>query len=257
MITGVFAKPGSGKTIYLVLAALESSRRHVFSTSYIKGTYKLEFDDLSVKQLPEDSLILIDEIASFADNRDFKTTKKGFVSYVANHRHYDHGITWCSQLYDGVDKKVRNNTQALYQISMVGLITFGNPDRRPLLGLYAKAPAWLSWLLSKIWFVRPRVKLRRYVPCVGYQRPYKGGFGMLVDGHDTLAEGLAGLIQRLFQPGYWVRKITITQASLKAYDTHDDQIGYRKRPMIELKKWGDEPPKKPVQEQEDEWQDDQ
>ena len=237
MIQGIFAKPGSGKTIYLALAALSSKRSNVFSTSYIKGTYKLDFDDLAEKQLPEDALVIIDEITSFADNRDFKSTKKGLIRYVTNHRHFDHTIIWCSQHYDAVDKKIRTNTSNLYQVSMVGVFSWGTADKRPLLGLYCKMPAWLAYAFSKVPFVRPRIKLKRYVPCVGYQRPYKGAFGQLVDGHDAPAEGLAGLLQRVLQPGYWVIKKTITQVVLKSYDTHDDQIGYRERPMVELVKW--------------------
>jgi len=238
MIQGIFAKPGSGKTIYLALAALASGREHVFSTSFIRGTYRIAFDDLAERQLPSDSLVLIDEITSYADNRDFKSTKKDLVRYVTNHRHYDHSIIWCSQHYDAVDKKIRTNTQNLYQVSMVGVFTWGTPDTRPLLGVYCRMPSWLAWFVSHVPFLRPRIKLKRYVPCVGYQRPYKGAFGQLVDGHDAQAEGLAGLLQRIIQPRYWVIKKTITQAALKSYDTHDDQIGYLERPMVEMVKWG-------------------
>jgi len=39
------------------------------------------------------------------------------------------------------------------------------------------------------------------------------------------------------QPGYWVVKKTITQAALKAFDTHDDQIGYRDRLEVEPVLW--------------------
>ena len=138
MINGIFAKPGSGKTIYLALAALKSKRENVFSTSFIRGTRKLDFDELAEKQLPENSLVLIDEITSYADNRDFKSTKKELIRYITNHRHYSHDIIWCSQHYDAVDKKIRTNTQNLYSVGMVGVITWGTPNKRPLLGWYAK-----------------------------------------------------------------------------------------------------------------------
>jgi hypothetical protein len=238
MIQGIFAKPGSGKTIYLAICALAAgSSRLVYSTSYINGTYKLSFEDLADKKCSEGALILIDEITSYADNRDFKSTKKGVIQYVTNHRHYGHDIVWCSQHFDAVDKKIRTNTENLFKVSMVGIFSIGNPNNRPLLKLYGKAPGWLARIIGWIPFVRPRIKLTRYVPCVGYQRPYKGGFGQLVDGHDAPAEGLAGLLQRLLMPGYWVIKKTITQAALRAFDTHDDQIGYRDRPEVELVPW--------------------
>jgi len=238
MIQGIFAKPGSGKTIYLALCALAAgSSRQVYSTSYISGTYKLAFEDLADKRLPEGVLLIIDEITSYADNRDFKSTKKGVIQYVTNHRHYGHDIVWCSQHYDAVDKKIRTNTQHLFKVSMVGIFSLGNPNSRPLLRLYSRAPKWFAGLIGHIPFLRPRIKLTRYVPCVGYQRPYKGGFGQLVDGHDAPAEGLAGLLQRILTPGYWVVKKTITQAALQAFDTHDDQIGYRDRPEVEPVPW--------------------
>jgi hypothetical protein len=237
MIQGIFAKPGSGKTIYLAMAAMASKKKNVFSTSFIQGTYRIGFDDLADKRLPPDSLVLVDEITSYADNRDFKSTKKGLIQYVTNHRHFGHDIIWCSQHFDAVDKKIRTNTQNLFQVSMVGLLSFGNSNRRPLLGLYCRMPRFLASLIAHIPFIRPRVKLKRYLPAVGYQRPYKGAFGQLVDGHDAPAEGLAGLLQRILQPGYWVIKKTITQAVLLSYDTMDDQIGYMDRPEVELKEW--------------------
>jgi len=236
-ITGVFAKPGSGKTIYLALAALDYDGDYVFSTSSIKGTLQVTFDEIAEKQLPPSSLILIDEITSYADNRDFKTTKKELVRYVTNHRHYHHKIVWCSQHFDAVDKKIRTNTATLYQISMCGIFAAGNCDGRPLLGKYANFHPAVARVIASIPFVRPRVKLKRYVPAVGYQRAYKGAFGQLVDGHDAPSEGLAGLFQRILQPGFWVKKHTITQEALRSYDTHDDQIGYRDRPMVEPRPW--------------------
>jgi len=237
MITGVFAKPGSGKTIYLALRANLFDGDYVFSTSSIKGTLKAKFDDIAEKQLPLKSLILIDEITSYADNRDFKTTKKELIRYVTNHRHFGHEIVWCSQHFDSVDKKIRTNTETLYQVSMCGFFASGNSDRRPLLAWYANCPAFWSKLIGSIPFIRPRVRLKRYVPAVGYQRPFKGAFGQLVDGHDGPSEGLSGLFQRIMQPGYWVRKYTITQEALKSFDTHDDQISYLQRERIELVPW--------------------
>jgi len=238
MIQGIFAKPGSGKTIYLAICAMAAgSSRQVYSTSYIKGTYRLAFDELADKKLPEGALLLIDEITSYADNRDFKSTKKGVIQYVTNHRHYGHDIVWCSQHFDAVDKKIRTNTENLFKVSLVGLFALGTPNRRPGLGLYLRAPRWLAGLISRIPFVRPRIKLTRYVPCVGYQRPYKGGFGQLVDGHDAPGEGLAGLLQRILMPGYWIIKKTIRPAALRLFDTHDDQIGYRDRPEVEAVPW--------------------
>jgi len=232
MIIGIFAKPGSGKTICLTILKRKSTQNYVWSTSAIKGASKLDFEELAENSQPFSSLILVDEISVHADNRDFKKTKKGFTDWIANHRHFGHVLVWCSQHFDGVDKKVRVNTSALYQCSMCGLFAMGNSDSRPLLGRYANMHPRLALVISKIPFIRPRVRLKRYVPAVGYRRDYKGAnFGQLGDGHDALADGLSGLVQRFFQPRFWVVKHTVLQEDLNAYDTHDDQIGYWNRPQ--------------------------
>ena len=84
MIIGIFGLPRSGKTTTACaiaqkalvhkrfLAELRNDYGHVFTSFYCKGCNKLDFEDLKKYSYPN-SLIIIDEISLYADNRQFKS----------------------------------------------------------------------------------------------------------------------------------------------------------------------------------------
>ena len=125
MVEGVFGLPGQGKSTYLAKLAKKKKKKNikVYSNFYIKGCYKLDFDDLGVHDY-SDCLILIDEISLFCDCRSWKNFNADLVYFFTNHRHYNVDIVYCSQSYADCDKKIRNITDSLYYITAFGGLSF-------------------------------------------------------------------------------------------------------------------------------------
>ena len=115
MIIGYFGLPGSGKSTMLARYYKKYGKKYhrVYSTHSIKGCYKLDFKDLGKYDF-SNSLILLDEISLDADNRDYKSFTNDLKKFFILHRHYACDIVWCSQYFDGVDKKIRGLTSELY-----------------------------------------------------------------------------------------------------------------------------------------------
>lgn len=119
----VMGAPGTGKsTMYCKLAYRYLSRGyHVYGTDpitvYIKEKHKREKTPVQVKKIevrnlfrysfPPDSIILIDEIGSVLNNRQWKSLSQNNVSFWKRYRH-DRLIIWgWSQAWD-MDLTVRN-----------------------------------------------------------------------------------------------------------------------------------------------------
>lgn len=123
MIFEIFGLPGSGKTTTLTAIAQHSLKHKnflgipwhnkVFTTFYCQGCYKLNFDDLKEYDF-SDSLIIIDEISLYADNRNFKVFSSEYVHFFKMHRHDSIDLVWASQDMDDADKKIRNVTDTIY-----------------------------------------------------------------------------------------------------------------------------------------------
>lgn len=115
-INGVIGLPRSGKSTFLAKLAKKYQKKGltVYSNFYIQGCYQLDFDLLG-KVDYHDCVMLIDEIALFADCRNFKEFSKDLVYFFTNHGHYNIQIWWCSQSTD-CDKKIRNLTESLYYV---------------------------------------------------------------------------------------------------------------------------------------------
>lgn len=118
MIIGVFGLPRTGKTTYLCSLAQKSIKKgiKVYTNFYCKGCYTLDFDSLGLYDY-SDCLILIDEISLFCDSRSWKTYAGHTKYFMALHGHYGVKLVYCSQSYDDCDKKIRNLTDSLYQIT--------------------------------------------------------------------------------------------------------------------------------------------
>lgn len=121
MIRGYFGVPGSGKTTTLVKKAIKELKRkkydHIYTINFkCSGCTEIEWEDLAIYKM-YNSLILIDEISTLADNREFKTFSKGHRDFFIMHRHIGNDIIWATQNYEKVDKTIRELTQELWYMS--------------------------------------------------------------------------------------------------------------------------------------------
>ena len=87
MVEGIFGLPGQGKSTYLAKLAKKAIKKKikVYSNFYIKGCYKLDFDDLGVHDY-SDCLILIDEISLFCDCRSWKNFNADLVYFFTKEK---------------------------------------------------------------------------------------------------------------------------------------------------------------------------
>lgn len=120
MIKGYFGVPGSGKTTNLVKIAIKEQKRLIERydriltiNCKIAGCEEIQWEDLA-KYKMYNSLILIDEISSLADNREFKKFLKEHRDLFLMHRHLGNDIIWATQNYEKVDKTIREITQELW-----------------------------------------------------------------------------------------------------------------------------------------------
>lgn len=130
----VFGKKGAGKTTYLCKLAQEHLRKGwtVYTTEYIPGTYHIEPSDVGYAQFPPESVLLLDEVGMYYDNRDFKNFKPAVRDYFKLQRHYKHKVYLFSQTFD-VDLKLRNLTDSMYMlVNYFGFLTVGKQIKRKL-----------------------------------------------------------------------------------------------------------------------------
>ena len=74
------------------------------------------------------ALVLIDEISTVCDCRDWKNFNSDLVYFFSHHRHLKCSVFWASQMFSDADKKIRNVTDRVYHV------------RRWLFGLSAAYP---------------------------------------------------------------------------------------------------------------------
>lgn len=117
--TMIFGRPGSGKSTLLVKYALKYNKKgwSVFSTEHTPGTYYIAPEDIGFYQLPEKSLLLIDEAGTIFDNRNFKNFKPEVRDFFKLHRHYKVKVVLFSQTFD-IDKKIRDITDEMFLITI-------------------------------------------------------------------------------------------------------------------------------------------
>lgn len=111
----IFGKKGSGKSTLMTKIALKALKRKrpVYSSTPIPGCFLMSADDIGFKHFPEDSVILIDEVGTIWDNRNFKNFKPEVRDYFKYQRHYKHTVYLFSQAFD-IDLKLRNLTDCFY-----------------------------------------------------------------------------------------------------------------------------------------------
>lgn len=127
MIFEIFGLPRAGKTTLLTCIAQQALRRkpcllgskkykNVYTSFYCKGCKKIDFEELPYFDF-SDSLILIDEISLYADNRNFKNFSSDLLYFFKLHGHYNIDLVWCSQSHNDADKKIRDITDMVYYVT--------------------------------------------------------------------------------------------------------------------------------------------
>lgn len=114
----VFGKKGSGKSTLLVKYASQYRERGwtVFSTEYIPGTYKIDYEDIGFVQFPPHSCLIVDEVGMIWDNRNFKNFKPEVRDFFKLQRHYKCCCILASQTFD-VDKKIRDLADEMFLVT--------------------------------------------------------------------------------------------------------------------------------------------
>lgn len=121
----IFGPKGVGKSTYLAKVAQKYLKKgwNVFSTDPIHGVIKIDAADIGLKDFPEKSLLLIDELGLLFANRDFKQFPKHVRYFFKMQRHYKVRVVGCSQAWD-IDKTIRLLTDKIFIMSKwLGVLT--------------------------------------------------------------------------------------------------------------------------------------
>lgn len=116
-----FGLPGCGKTTLLCSFALKHLKNgcNVYTNIPLAIThdnyYVINNSDIGKYNL-HNGVLLIDEGTLFANNRDYKEFSKNLTRFFMLHRHYGLDIYIFAQTFDGVDKKIRTISTALYYV---------------------------------------------------------------------------------------------------------------------------------------------
>lgn len=114
-LTMVFGKKGSGKSTLMVRMAYEylAMGWTVFCTERLDGCIYIDYNEIGFKQIPPNSLLLVDEVGMIWDNRKFKEFKPEVRDWFKLQRHYKVKVVLFSQTFD-IDKKLRDLTDDMY-----------------------------------------------------------------------------------------------------------------------------------------------
>ena len=114
----VFGKKGSGKTTLITKLAIKYIRKgwKVYSTVPVPGAYLLDPSDIGFYHLDPNSVLFVDEVGMFFDNRNFKNFKPEVRDWFKLQRHYGVRVYLFSQAFD-VDKKLRDLTDYMYLVT--------------------------------------------------------------------------------------------------------------------------------------------
>lgn len=117
-LTMVFGKKGSGKSTLMVRMAYEylANGWTVFCTERLDGCIHIDYNDIGFKQIPPESLLLIDEVGMIWDNRNFKQFKSEVRDWFKLQRHYRVKVVLFSQTFD-IDKKLRDLTDEMFLVT--------------------------------------------------------------------------------------------------------------------------------------------
>lgn len=113
----VFGKKGSGKTTLITKLSQNYLKkgRLVYSTIDIPGCRTFDVTDIGRYNLPEESILFIDEVGMIWDNRDYKNFRTDVRDWFKLQRHNRVSVYLFSQTFD-VDVKLRNLTDYMYLV---------------------------------------------------------------------------------------------------------------------------------------------
>lgn len=114
----LFGKKGAGKSCFIAKMATfyKKKGRPVFTNIGLPGTYGFDPKKIGSYHFPPDSVVFLDEISLFFDNRNFKDFSDDAKEFLRLQRHYRVTLYVFSQSYD-MDKKVRDQADYLYLVS--------------------------------------------------------------------------------------------------------------------------------------------
>lgn len=116
-LTMVFGKKGSGKSTLMVRLAYTYLAKGwtVFCTERLDGCVHIDYNDIGFKHIPENSLLLIDEVGMIWDLRKHEKFKDEVRDWFKLQRHYKVKVVMFSQSFD-VDKKLRDLTDDMFLV---------------------------------------------------------------------------------------------------------------------------------------------
>lgn len=114
-LTMIFGKKGSGKSTLMVRLAYQYLRLgwDVYCTERLDGCHYIDYNDIGFYNIPEKSVLLVDEAGMIWDNRNYKNFKVEVRDWFKLQRHYKVKVILFSQTFD-VDKKLRDLTDDMY-----------------------------------------------------------------------------------------------------------------------------------------------
>lgn len=142
-VFGVWGLPRSGKTTFLAAAATATLQGKKFmrlkphdmvlSNFPLEGCNKLNPYDIGKVDI-QNSLLLIDEISSFFDSRNWKTFPEHIRTWFQLHGHYNCDVIFCSQYWSDADARLRNLAERYYLLepSFIPHVSFVKPIDRYL-----------------------------------------------------------------------------------------------------------------------------
>lgn len=122
MVRTYFGLPGAGKTTEIARIAYKVSKMIdrgkckysiVIGNVALKGIphyYKIDFQTIGRIGYPG-ALILIDESSIECDSRKWEKTGSEFIKYLLLHRHWENDIFFFTQIWNRVDKTIRDITE--------------------------------------------------------------------------------------------------------------------------------------------------
>lgn len=121
-------KKGCGKTTDMAKKAALYYKRgiRVYSNVKLPNVYYIDTLDLANFRPSENSVVLLDEVGTYFDNRNYKNFSNGLRDFFVYSRQYKCTVFLYSQSFD-VDKKIRDRVDRLYLMKRVGCFTISRP----------------------------------------------------------------------------------------------------------------------------------
>lgn len=150
MIEALTGYPGTGKTFGLTNRAYKEmkKKRKVFSNYYIKGAYKLTFDDLVNFTFPSGSVVIIDESGRYFNARKWQSLPSEVFDLFTLHRHMQLDLIIAVQNFNRIDVALREVIELVW---------------------WSSNPWWSPWFIYEGYFdvdklgMKGEASMRKYV----------------------------------------------------------------------------------------------